>query len=198
MILMLCSLILFSAGCSPRPRIDRLSAESVILAFGDSLTEGSGAPPDESYPARLAEITGVRVVNAGVAGEITAEGLRRLPDVLETEEPDLVILCHGGNDMLRGFNPASTEQNLRTMITAIKASGADAILVAVPTPGILLKPSEVYKKLAEEFDIPLDEKSLARILQNPANKADTIHPNSAGYQKLADALADLIEKSQKP
>jgi lysophospholipase L1-like esterase len=192
----LCIVELFCAGCGKQPRIGRLTGDSVILAFGDSITEGSGAKPEESYPARLAKLTGQRVVNAGVAGEITSEGVRRLPGVLAKEKPNLVILCHGGNDMLRGFNSDSTEKNLRTMISLTKESGADIILVAVPKPGIILKPAEVYKKLANEFGIPLDEKSLSKILQNPANKADTIHPNADGYQTLADALADLIAKSQ--
>jgi len=171
---------------------------ATVVAFGDSLTEGSGATPAESYPARLADLTGYRVVNAGLAGEVTFEGVRRLPSVLKKEKPDLVILCHGGNDMLRRFNPAETEQNLRAMISLAKEAGADVILIAVPKPGIILKPAGVYKKLADEFRIPLAEKTLARIMQNPANKADTIHPNGFGYQKLADALTDLIQTSQKP
>lgn len=190
-------LLQLCAGCGRQPQIDRLTGDSVILAFGDSLTEGSGAAPAESYPARLAERTGFRVVNAGVAGEITPEGLRRLPNVLKKEKPDLIILCHGGNDMLRKFNPDTTEQNLRTMISMAKETGADVILIAVPKPGIILSPARVYKKLADEFLIPLDEKSLSRILQNPAFKADAIHPNAAGYNRLAQSLADLIQTSQK-
>ncbi len=185
-------------GCGRQAYIGRLKETSVILAFGDSLTEGSGAAPDKSYPARLAELTGFRVVNSGAAGEVTFEGVRRLPGVLEKEKPDLVILCHGGNDMLRRFNPADTEQNLRTMISLAKNTGADVILIAVPKPGIILKPAGIYKKLADEFRIPFDEKSLARILQNPANKADTIHPNADGYNRLAQSIAELIRKSQTP
>ena len=100
--------------------------------------------------------------------------------------------------MLRKFDPATTEQNLRSMISMAKEAGADVILIAVPKPGIILKPAGVYKKLADEFQIPIDEKSLSRILQNPAFKADTIHPNGFGYQKLADALAELIQTSQQP
>jgi lysophospholipase L1-like esterase len=187
-------LVQLCTGCGRQPRIGRLTADSVILAFGDSLTEGSGAAPAESYPARLAERTGFRVVNAGASGETTIEGLRRFPDVLKKEKPDLVILCHGGNDMLRKYNPATTEQNLRAMISMAKESGADIILIAVPKPGIILKPFGVYKKLAEEFRLPLDEKSLSRILQNPAF---TIHPNGAGYNRFAETLADLIRKSQR-
>jgi len=190
-------LLQLCTGCGQQPRIDRLTGDSVILAFGDSLTEGSGANPDESYPARLAERTGFRVINAGVAGEITPEGLRRLPDVLKKEKPDLILLCHGGNDMLRKFNTDTTEQNLRAMISMAKEAGADVILIAVPKPGIILKPAKVYKKLADEFQIPIDEKSLSRILQNPVFKADAIHPNAAGYNRLSQSLADLIDKSQR-
>lgn len=190
-------LLQLCAGCGRQPSIGRLTGDSVVLAFGDSLTEGAGAAPAENYPARLAEQTGFRVINAGVSGETTIEGLRRFPAVLKKEKPDLIILCHGGNDMLRKYNPDITEQNLRAMIFMAKEAGADVILIAVPQPGIILKPAGVYKKLADEFRIPLAEKTLSRIMQNPANKADTIHPNAVGYNRLAQSLTELIQTSQK-
>ena len=95
----LCVLAL-CVGCGGHPSIQRLSTFSVIVAFGDSLTSGVGARGVESYPSLLSGILACPVVNAGVPGEDTSAGLRRLPGVLEKERPQLVILCHGGNDIL--------------------------------------------------------------------------------------------------
>lgn len=93
-IAILCVLVLGS-GCGGNSKIRRLTASSVIVAFGDSLTSGTRASEDESYPSVLSGMIESRVVNAGVAGEHTAAGLRRLPAVLKREQPDLVILCEG-------------------------------------------------------------------------------------------------------
>ena len=93
-----------------------LAKDAVILAFGDSLTFGTGAAPGESYPAVLERLVGRRVVNEGIPGEITGEGLERLPEVLRREKPALLILCHGANDLLRFLDKRRAAANLRAMI----------------------------------------------------------------------------------
>ena len=91
-----------AAGCRDRtPRLQPLPAHAVILAFGDSLTAGNGAPRASSYPVILQQLTGWQTINAGAPGEISAEGVIRLPGLLQRYHPDLVVLCHGGNDLLR-------------------------------------------------------------------------------------------------
>ncbi|MBI9021025.1 MAG: arylesterase [Verrucomicrobia bacterium] len=190
--------VLLVTGCGGPPHINALHESSVVLAFGDSITFGSGAEQTESYPSLLAGRIGCRVINAGMPGEITSEGLQRLPAVLEEAKPDLVILCHGGNDMLRKKDESAITKNLNAMISLIKEAGTDVVLIGVPKPGLWLRPAPFYKKTAAEHDIPFDGKTLPKILSTPALKSDQIHPNAAGYRSLAEAIAQLIRESQTP
>jgi lysophospholipase L1-like esterase len=141
-------------------------------------------------------MTGFKVVNAGVAGEDTTAGLSRLPAVLKDERPDLVILCHGGNDMLRGQDANITIANLNTMIEMVKDAGADVILVGVPKPALFLKPAAFYQEIASKHGIPIEAKTLSKILSTPALTSDPVHPNASGYKRLAEAIKTLIGESQ--
>ncbi len=182
-------------ACTPEPKLSRLSDNAVILAFGDSITYGTGAAASQSYPAVLETLTRRRVVNAGVPGEVSAEGLVRLPDVLAQNKPDLLILCHGGNDLLRGLDLQQTKRNLKAMIKIAKEKNVAVILIAVPAPGIFLKPPALYEEIADDQRIPLEENILETILSNGKWKADYIHPNAAGYSMMADAIRDLLQKT---
>jgi len=194
-IAILCLLAL-CAGCGSHSKIRKLSAPSIIVAFGDSLTSGTGANPEENYPSVLSAMTGFKVVNAGVAGEDTTAGLSRLPTVLKDERPDLVILCHGGNDMLRGQDANITIANLNTMIEMVKDAGADVILVGVPKPALFLKPAAFYQEIASKHGIPIEAKTLSKILSTPALTSDPVHPNASGYKRIAEAIKTLIGESQ--
>jgi lysophospholipase L1-like esterase len=190
-------LLALCAGCGGHPSIRKLSASSVVVAYGDSLTSGIGAGAGESYPSVLSGMLACPVINAGVPGEDTAGGLRRLPGVLEKEQPQLVILCHGGNDMLNKLDQQVTIANLEAMISMVKGAGADIILVGVPKPGILLKKAPFYRELAAKHRIPFDPGSVSKILSSRALKSDYVHPNAAGYRRLAESLVKLIRESQK-
>ena len=187
-------LLIILSGCGQGPALESLQPGSRILAFGDSLTEGVGVTPDEAYPAVLSAMTGIEVINAGVSGEITAEGLRRLPAVLDRYEPDLVILCHGGNDLLRRMDPAATRANLAAMIELIRQHGAEVVLVSVPEPGIFLKSAEYYADLAKQYDVPLETDILAELQGDSGMKSDRVHFNSAGYSTMAEAVARLLRR----
>jgi acyl-CoA thioesterase I len=182
------------AGCSSESKLPRLASGDVIVAFGDSITFGTGAQPQESYPAVLEKMINRRVVNAGISGEVTSEGLSRLPDVLEREKPALLILCEGGNDMLRRLNEKQTADNLRGMIRLAQSKKVAVVLIAVPEPGIFVSPSPVYSKIAKEMSVSLEEKTLSAILADGSLKADYIHPNVAGYRRLAETFATLLKK----
>lgn len=186
---------LLSAACSTVPQLAPLAADATILAFGDSLTAGTGAGDAESYPAVLSRLTGRKVVNAGVPGEVSAVGLLRLPELLDRERPALLILCHGGNDLLARQDQRMIAENLRNMLRLASERGIPVLLVAVPAPGLALKPPALYEELSIEFRIPLERKALAHILAKNSLKSDYIHPNAAGYRLLAEAVAELLKKS---
>jgi len=170
----------------------------VILAYGDSLTAGVGAAPGQSYPEQLARLTGLTVHSSGVPGEISSKGLARLPRVLERVRPDLVVICHGGNDLLRRLPRSSTEASLRAMVDLARARGAQVLLVGVPEPGLRLAMSEVYAKVAGEAGVPLLDGILSDILSDSSLKTDPIHPNARGYARLAHALAAFLASSGPP
>lgn len=190
----LCALLLSS--CQRTPQLPPLASDAVILAFGDSLTYGTGANRDESYPAILATLTGRTVINAGVPGEVTAEGRARLATVLEKSRPALLILCLGGNDFLRRLDPGQVKENLRAMVQSAREEGIAVVLVAVPTLGFGLQVPSLYAEIAEEEKIPLEEKTLTKVLGNASLKSDEIHPNAAGYRQLATALDELLRRSE--
>ncbi len=184
------------AGCSEEvPKLPPLAADDVIVAFGDSLTYGTGAKAKESYPAVLAELIGRKVVRAGVPGELTAQGLARLPSVIEQHNPRLVIVCLGGNDMLRKVGEAEIKRNLRAIIAAIRARDIAVVLVGVPKPALLTSAPEFYADLAAEFGIPYERKIVTSVLYKAQYKSDAIHPNAQGYRKIAEAIAELLRKS---
>lgn len=184
-----------AAGCRPAASLPHLAADGVVLAFGDSITAGTGAGPGESYPDLLGGFTGRKIINAGVPGEVTSEGLARLPELLESAKPALLILCHGGNDLLRRQDQRQAADNLRGMIRLARERGIAVLLVAVPSPDLSLKPPPFYGELAAEFGIPIEAKALGKILGKRSLKSDYIHPNAAGYRQLAEALAKLLKKS---
>lgn len=187
-------LLALLCGCGGPKDFKPLTSASVVLAFGDSLTAGTGAEDEESYPAALAKLLGCQVVNAGVPGEITEEGADRLPELLRRHKPGLVIVCHGGNDMLGKIDDASVTRHLRKMIEDAQTAGADLILLGVPRPGLVLKAPPFYADLAHEYGVPYEGKVLPRILSSPTLKSDMLHPNAAGYRKLAERVAALINE----
>ena len=194
-LLMMILAVFAIVACQKPARLPVLAKSDVVVAFGDSITFGIGAGPQESYPAVLEQIIGRRVVNAGISGEVTAEGLSRLPQILEQEKPALLILCHGGNDNLRRLGRGQAANNIREMIRLSEQKGAAVVLIAVPGLSLSVYPESLYKDIAKEFKIPLEEKTLSDILSDNSLKSDLIHPNAAGYRHLAEAVAALLKKS---
>ena len=170
-----------------------LSDDAVILAFGDSLTRGNGASTDSSYPAVLERLSGRRVINAGVPGERTPAGLARLAAALDQHHPELLLLCHGGNDMLRRHTMETMQSNLEQMVALARERGIQVVLLGVPRPAIFgLESADPYYAVAEGAGIPLEDKIIPQVLSDNDLKSDQIHPNAAGYQRIAEAVYDLL------
>src|SRR5436189_1390283 len=143
--ILLCTALLFAlAACGDRTKLERLPASAVVLAFGDSLTFGTGANETESYPAQLETLIGRRVVRAGVPGEVTAQALERLPAALDEYSPRLLLLCIGGNDFLRRLGSRQAEGNVRAMVKLAKSRGIEVMLIGTPEPGFTVTPPAFY------------------------------------------------------
>jgi lysophospholipase L1-like esterase len=190
-------LILLPTACGNGvPSVSPLDSNAVVLAFGNSLTFGTGANTAESYPAVLEGLIHRKVINAGVPGEVTSQGLARLPEFLDKHQPALLILCHGGNDLLRRTGEKQAADNVRAMIRMANKRGIDVVLIGVPKPGLSVPVAGFYEEIAREFDIPYEGEILADILSTGSLKNDMIHPNSRGYAELAQSIASLLRKAK--
>lgn len=188
--------MLLPGGCGERvPRVPAVGPNEVIVAFGDSLTYGTGAAESESYPAVLAQLIGRKVVRSGVPGEVTAHALARLPQVIDEHRPALMIVCLGGNDMLRRVDEAQVRRNLSEIIRTIRERGIGVVLVGVPKPALITSAPAFYGELAKEFGIPYEGKVVTEVMYQLELKADPIHPNAKGYRRMAEAIATLLRKA---
>ena len=172
-----------------------LAPDAVILAFGDSLTYGTGATAEQNYPSQLERLVSRRVINGGIPGEDTATGLARLPKALDEHCPALVILCHGANDLKQGLGDLQASENIREMIRIAHHKGVEVLLVAVPYPTHFSAKPAFYSRIANEFGILFEGSVVADILNESSLKSDSIHPNARGYKLIAEAVAKLLKKN---
>lgn len=182
---------------SPYGSVRNLSSRGAnVIAFGDSLTAGYGAGEGEDYPSRLAALSGIPVVNAGVSGDTTATALARIDDVLD-RDPRIVIVGLGGNDYLGRVDLPVTEANLREIVKKIHGSGAMVILLGFKFPSLNANYEKMYARVADDERCLLVSGVLAGILTDPALKSDAIHPNAKGYELMARRLSGPLGKLVK-
>lgn len=174
---------------------DALPAGTPVLAFGDSVTHGTGAGAGEGYPEQLAQLTGWQLINAGIPGDTAAAARKRLGDLLARHQPELVIVELGGNDFLRRRRAADVKNDLHAILVASMDSGAITALVGVPEVSLLratvgaLEDDDIYAELAEDTGVLFIPGVMSSVLSEDTLRADRIHPNAAGYQILAEGIA---------
>lgn len=209
-------------GCSGEPTSHNAPAASaqeehsaapmtggkLVLAFGDSLYAGYGVAQNESFPHELQKALrgqgeAVEVRNAGVSGETTQGGLQRLTFTLGglPRKPDLVLIGLGGNDMLRGLDPAQSEKNLRAMLDTLKARKVPVVLTGMLAPPNMgadytERFNAIYPALAKDYGVPLYPFFLEGVIGDPQYmQSDSIHPNAAGVDVIVSKIAPLVSGS---
>lgn len=190
------------AGCGKAaPKGRPVPPGASVLALGDSLTHGTGATPETSYPAVLASLTGWKVTDAGVPGDTAATALARLPELLQAHAPQLVLVSIGGNDLLRRLPETETRDSVRLICEAARAAGAQVLLIAVPRPSLVgklagaLSDHPMYAELAQAMQLPLHEGGWSAVLSDARLRSDEIHANAAGYRRFAESLRDAARRA---
>lgn len=188
-------------GCGRKVGYSAIPSGASVLAFGDSVTHGTGAARGEDWPSRLAALSGWRVHNHGIPGDTAANAKARIAAAITETQPALVIVELGGNDFLRRHPETAVKEDLRAIINAARGSGRAVALVAVPRLSILgaavgaLSDAPLYAELAGEENLVLIEDVFSDILSTPALRADAIHPNADGYLRLSDGIAATLREA---
>lgn len=185
-------LLALTLSACDTPKLNKLSNQDVIVAFGDSLTMGVGTEEEFSYPSVLAELSGIEVINEGISGETTSEGLERLPDVLDEYNPSLLILIEGGNDILRNKDYNQIKNNLDQMIQLTLARGTQVVLIGVPEKRLFSNTAPFYEALAEKYDLVFDDSLIGGLMRSPSKKSDPIHFNAEGYYSMAEEILNIL------
>lgn len=197
----LLALILLLTGCDEKSHHEPLLPGTTVLAFGDSVTHGTGAGKDQDYPALLALATGWHVVNAGTPGDTAQRAVSRIEPLLQQHKPALVIIGLGGNDFLRRRPTMAVKEDLRSIVQQVQQSGATVALLAVPEFSVfragigVLSDSPIYGELAEEEEVILIAGVFSRVLSDNNLKADAIHPNADGYREMRDGIMQRLQKA---
>jgi lysophospholipase L1-like esterase len=173
------------------------TARGEWIAFGDSLTSGIGANEGRDFPRQLSQRLGVNIRNLGVPGDTTQGGLARL-DGAAKAQPRVVLLCLGGNDGLQQMGREQMFANLGVMIDRFHAAGAFVVLLGVRSATVRDKNEKPFEELARAKKVLLVPNILDGLITDPRLMSDTIHPNDAGYERIADkieaALRPVMDK----
>lgn len=157
------------------------------IAFGDSLTAGVGAEQGKDFPTLLGKKLDRTIHNFGVPGHTTEDGLNRVDEAIAAQ-PRVVLLCLGGNDGLKSLPQEQMFRNLSAIIDRFHAAGSFVILIGVHSASFRDSNADGFENLAREKEVFLIPNILDGVLGTPSLMDDYIHPNSAGYEKIAERL----------
>lgn len=164
----------------------------VVVAFGDSLTAGFGAAPQESYPAELERLLGREIVNRGRNGDTAADALARLESDVLVLDPSLVLVTLGGNDVMRRVPVEETVSSLREIFTRLTARGAMVVYLGIDPPFVGPARTDAIRELCRELGVLHVDRVMAGLWGDPARMADRIHPNAAGYRVMAERVHEAL------
>jgi len=185
--------VLAVAGCAKHEIANVGSTGKNIICFGDSITFGYGANAGEDFPTQLGKLMHMPIINAGVSGDTSTEGLARLDqDVLE-KNPRLVLIEFGGNDFIKNVPMEETIKNTEEMIDRIQARGSMVALVDISAGMFMGAYRGVFAKIAVKKKAIFIPSLLDKIITNPSMKSDFLHPNAAGYKEIARRIKSKIE-----
>ena len=187
----------------PRHRTDATASRPVLVCFGDSLTAGLGVDPADAYPAYLQqrldqEGYNYRVVNAGVSGNTTKDGVSRITEVLE-QHPQVVVVEFGGNDGLRGIPVSQAQRNLDLIVKSIKASGAKVAMAGITLPpqygGEYIRSfNAMFPAIATKYHVPLLPFVLQDVYGVPGDiQEDGVHATAQGNRQVAVNVEHLVQ-----
>lgn len=187
-------LVLGLASCGG-PKVSALGPGSRVLALGDSLTYGTGATPETSYPAALAAMTKWTVVNAGVPGEVAQQGCARLEPLLAEHRPELVLVFLGGNDLLRRGSIQALNAGLAHCADVARSAKVPMVLFAVPRFELTgFADSPIFANVAKSSKVDFLTPQLGKLLGNEKLRSDQVHLNADGYRALAGNVAEELRR----
>lgn len=195
-LLWLSAVLLVLSACSRAPELPPLPKDAKIVAFGDELTLAPHLPAEQGFVGLLQKQLQRTVVNAGVEKEVLRAAMRRLPKVLDSEKPAMVILMHGGYRLSDDDAAAEVIDLFRMMINAAQQRNIHVLLVGMPESGPYLAPPKFYRKLASAFEVPYHGGMLSKVLATPEYLSPNGLPNPAGYQIMADGIIDLLQETK--
>lgn len=193
-------LFVLLGGCGKDPRPSAIPPGASVLAIGDSVTFGTGAETGMDYPSQLAAITGWIIHNHGIPGDTAIGVNERIAAAMTDTKPMLVLLEIGGNDFLRRTPEAEVKERIRAILKQIHSHGIPVVLVSVPQFSPLgavlgrLPDAPLYAELAREENVAVVPDVLSDVLSEDDLKTDAIHPNGAGYKRMAEGIADRLTR----
>jgi acyl-CoA thioesterase-1 len=195
LIILLCAVLWWVFGTRGYEITNAPIQNGPIVAFGDSLVFGTGAQTKGGFVTILQERLDENIINAGVPGDTTADGLKRLQSDVLSHNPALVLVLLGGNDVLQDVPKETTFSQLQTIVQRLQEKGAVVVLLGVRSGVLRDAYKGEYKQLAKDMGALFVPDVLDGLIGNPKYMSDAVHPNDAGYEIIAKKIEEVLRNS---